>query len=180
MAKITIFGMAGTGKTSTGKGVAQLIGYKVFSGGETAKKMGITLMELEELSKHEDKYDIERDKIIAEFGRTHDNFIVEARLAWHFIPDSFKICFLCDFNKRTERIAKREKKDVEVVREETRARERSIYDRFEKYYGIKDFEDKKHFDMIIDTGTMSLQKVIETIIKELEEKKIINDIQREK
>ena len=42
------------------------------------------------------------------------------------------------------------------------------------------FEEKKHFDMIIDTGTMSLQKVIETIIKELEEKKIINDIQREK
>lgn len=177
MAKITIFGMAGTGKTSTGKEVAKRLGYEFFSGGDfmrdTAKSMGITLMELEELSKHEDKYDIERDKIIAEFGRTNDNFVVEARLAWHFIPDSFKICFLCDFNKRTERIAGREKKDVEVVREETRAREKSIYDRFEKYYGIKDFEDEKHFDMIIDTATMSLSEVIETIIKKLREKKFI-------
>jgi len=172
MAKITIFGMAGTGKTSSGKEVAKRLGYEFFSGGdfarETAKNLGVSINELDELSKTDSKYDIERDRIIAEFGRTHDNFVVEARLAWHFIPDSFKICFICDFDERTQRIASREKKDIEVVREETKHREDSIYDRFDRYYGIKDFENEKHFDLIIDTENTSFEKVVEEIIMKVQ------------
>lgn len=173
MAKITIFGMSGTGKTSSGKEVAKRLGYEFFSGGdfarETAKKLGLTINELDELSKTDSKYDIERDKVIAEFGKTHDNFVVEARLAWHFIPDSFKICFFCDFDERTQRIASREGKDVEVVREETRHRETSAYERFDKYYGLKDFENEKHFDVIINTGILSFEEVVEEIMSKIKE-----------
>src|SRR5437016_1586435 len=120
MAKITIFGMAGTGKTSTGKEIARQLGYKFFSGGdfarETALNLNVSLNELDELSRHDSKYDIERDRVITEFGKTHDKFVVEARLAWHFIPDSFRICFKCHFDERTRRIAEREGKDLEQVR----------------------------------------------------------------
>jgi len=178
MAKITIFGMAGTGKTSTGKEIARRLGYEFFSGGdfarETAAKYGITINELDERSKTDSSIDIERDKVISEFGRTHDNFIVEARLAWHFIPDSFRICFKCHFEERTKRIAGRERKDLEQVREETRQREISIYDRFDKYYGLKDFEDDKNFDLIVDTQNNNFNQVVEIIMQALKDKNIIN------
>ncbi len=178
MSKITIFGMAGTGKTSTGKEIARRLDYKFFSGGdfmrETAKNMGISLLEFEELNKADPKYDIERDRTIEEFGKTHDKFVVEARLAWKFIPDSFRICFKCHFDERTRRIAGREGKDLELVREETRSREASIYQRFEKYYGLKDFEDENNFDLIVDTEKNGFKEVVDIIMKALKDKNIIN------
>jgi cytidylate kinase len=177
MAKITVFGMAGTGKTSTCREVALRLDYEFFSGGDfaraTAQKRGVTINELDELSKTDSTIDIERDKVISEFGQTHDNFVVEARLAWHFIPDSFKICYKCDFDTRTERIANREKKDLAVVQEETREREHAIYDRFTKYYGLSDFENENNFDLILDTAALNYEQVIDTIISTLKEKKII-------
>ncbi len=177
MAKITIFGMAGTGKTSTGKGVAEKLKYEFFSGGDfardTAQRLGMTINELDELSETEEKYDIERDKTIEEFGKSNDNFVVEARLGWYFIPDSFKVCFICDFNERVKRIAMREGKDISEVDAETKHRERSIHDRFEKYYGIDDIEDPKHFDLIIDTQSNSLTEVIDLIMREISLRRII-------
>ncbi len=174
MAKITIFGMAGTGKTSAGKAVAEKLGYKFYSAGnfarETAAKFGMTIDELEQLSKTDDKYDRERDKITEEFGKNNDNFVVEARLAWHFIPDSFKIRFICDFNLRTERIALREGKDVEQVRRETRAREDAIYERFANYYNITDLENGNSFDLTINTGDKKLEEVVEEIVAKIKEK----------
>lgn len=178
MAKITIFGMAGTGKTSTGKEVARLLDYKFFSGGDfarqTAANLGVSINELDELSKTDSKYDIERDRVISEFGKTHDSFIVEARLAWHFIPDSFRICFKCDFDERTRRIASREGKDIEQVRQETRHREEAIYDRFEKYYGLKNFEDEKNFDLIVDTEKNDFNQVVGIVMQALKDKNIVN------
>lgn len=165
--------MAGTGKTSTGKEVARRLGYEFFSGGdfarETAKNLGLSINELDELSKTDKKIDIERDRIITEYGRSHDNFVVEARLAWHFIPDSFKICYKCDFDTRTKRIADREKKDVEKVRWETREREKAIYDRFARYYGITDFENEKNFDLVIDTARLNFDQVVLTIMSALKD-----------
>jgi cytidylate kinase len=177
MAKITIFGMAGTGKTSTCREIAKRLGYSFFSGGdfarETADKLGMTINELDELSKTDSSIDTKRDEVIAEFGQTHNNFIVEARLAWHFIPDSFKICYQCDFETRTKRIANREGKDLAQVQEETREREKAIYDRFTKYYGLSDFENENNFDLIVDTAALDYEGVISTIIEKLKESNII-------
>ena len=171
MAKITIFGMAGTGKTSTGREVAKRLGYEFFSGGdfarETAQNLGLSINELDELSKTDSKIDVERDRIITECGQRHDNFVVEARLAWHFIPDSFKICYQCDFETRTKRIAGREKKDLALVQKETREREKAIYDRFTRYYGLSDFENEKNFDLVIDTKRLNFEGVVETIMNTL-------------
>jgi len=177
MAKITIFGMAGTGKTSAGKELAKRLGFQFFSGGdfarETARKLEVDINELDALSETDRKYDQEIDDAVEEFGKNNDNFVVECRLAWYFIPDSFKVCFVCDFDERTKRIAIREGKDLATVREETRQREDSIHERFSKYYDIPDIEDRGHFDYTVDTGCDSLLEVVESITKEIKLRRII-------
>ncbi|MES2059727.1 MAG: cytidylate kinase family protein [Patescibacteria group bacterium] len=177
MAKITIFGMAGTGKSSTGQEIAKRLGYEYHSHGgffrETAARLGITLNELDELSKTDSSTDIECDKTIAELGKNHDGIVVEGRLAWYFIPDSFKVCLKCDFETRTKRIADREKKDLVQVQSETKERESAIYERFNRYYGITNFEDEKNFDLVIDTASLNFEQVVETIINNLKDRKII-------
>lgn len=178
MAKITIFGLAGTGKGTVCRILCERLGYKSFSGGdfarETARKMNLTLNEIDELSRYDKSVDIERDRVIEDFGKNNDNFVVEARLGWKFIPDSFKVCFECDFEERTRRVAQREKKDIVTVQAETIQRENAIYDRFLKYYGIKDINDPKHFDLIIDTTHVTPEEIADKIINSLKEGKIID------
>ncbi len=177
MAKITIFGLAGTGKGTVCRILCEKLGYKSFSGGdfarETARRMNLTLNEIDELSRYDKSIDIARDKVIEDFGKENDNFIVEARLGWKFIPDSFKVCFECDFEERTRRVAQREKKDIVTVQAETIQRENSIYDRFLKYYGIKNVNDPKNFDLVIDTTHITPEDIADKIIEGLKSKNIM-------
>lgn len=171
MAKITLFGLAGTGKTSAGKLVAEKLGYEFQSSGNmfraVAEDKGITLGELDQLSKSDSQYDLALDKKVEEYGKTHDNFLFESRLAWYFIPDSFKIYFECEFEERISRVAFREQKPLEQVRKETWERESAIGERYEKYYGIKDVANKTNFDLIIDTKAHNLEEVVGLILETL-------------
>lgn len=80
MAKITIFGLAGTGKGTVCKILCDRLGYKSFSGGdfarETARKMNLTVNEIDELSRYDETIDIARDKVIEDFGQENQNFVV--------------------------------------------------------------------------------------------------------
>lgn len=166
MAKITIFGLAGTGTTSAGKALAEKLGYLFVSSGnifrEMARENGMTLKELEEISKTDPRHDNKLDRRMKEFGEANDNFIVESRLAWHFIPDSVKIKLFCDFDTRIRRIASRDGISFEEAREHTQHREDAIFERYEKYYGMTDFGDK-NFDMVIDTTNTPIDGVVEKI-----------------
>lgn len=177
MAKITIFGLAGTGKTSTGKLLAEKLKYEFQSTGNmfraVARDLGLSLQELEMLSKKDDKYDKELDNKVVEFGKTHDNFIFESRLAWYFIPDSFKIHLICDYNERIKRVANREGKDFELVKDETENREQAIFERYNNYYGIVNVSDSKNFDLEIDTTFNNLEEVLEIIMTDIKNRKII-------
>jgi cytidylate kinase len=177
MAKITIFGLAGTGKSTTGKILKEKLGYEYISTGSIFRTMaeneGMSLNDFEQLSDTTDKYDKELDNKTKEYGENNDNFIFDSRLAWHFIPDSFKIKLDCDFDTRTVRIAEREIKDLDKVRDETIHREDLITKRYKNYYGIEDFSNDKNFDLVVDTKVNNAQKVVEIIMKELELRKII-------
>jgi len=174
MAKITIFGLAGTGTTSAGKMLAEKLGYQFVSSGnmfrDMANENGMTLNEFEEATNKDSKYDDALDQKIKEFGEKNDNFIVESRLAWHFIPDSLKIKLVCGFNERIRRVAEREKISFEEAKEHNEFRDKKIAERYEKYYGIKDFNDGK-FDLVIDTTKTSIQDVTLKIEEYLRGKK---------
>lgn len=168
--KITIFGLAGTGKTTSGKMVAEALGYEYMSTGQIfrdfASELGLTLSEFETLANTTDEYDKKTDARSSEYGQTHNNFVFESRLAWHFIPDSFKVALACEFDTRIGRIASREKKDIDQAKEETKHREDLIHKRYEKYYGITDLENPKNFDLVVDTKTNNAVRVAEIIVEE--------------
>ncbi len=164
--KITIFGLAGTGTSSTGKELAVVLGYPFASGGDmgrlTASELGITLNELEELSKKDKKYDLLRDEHLKQFGQTHSNCVIEARLGWFNVPDSFKVKLICPDEVRLVRIMKRENKSLDQVKEETVSREQAIRERFKNYYNLDfDYETRDEvFDLVIDTSQHPIEEVI--------------------
>ena len=176
MAKITIFGLAGTGKSSTAKGLSTILNFEYRSSGnmfrEMAAEMGLTLNAFEDICLKNPEYDKKLDERVGEYGKAHDNFIFESRLAWYFIPDSFKVMLVCDEDERIKRVAQRENKPFEQVQKETLDRENSIYARFKEYYGIDNINDKNHYDFIVDTGPNNLEQVIELIDVELRKRGI--------
>jgi cytidylate kinase len=182
MAKITLFGLAGTGKSSTAKGVADILKYDFKSSGnmfrEMASELGMTLNEFERLCIENPEYDKKLDARVGEYGSTHDNFIFESRLAWHFIPDSFKIILVCEETDRLQRVADREHKTFEQVKDETLERESLIYKRYQEYYGIENINDLTNYDFIVDTKKNTLQEVIKIILDELANRKLISAIQQ--
>lgn len=162
--KVTIFGLAGTGKSSVAEAVAAQLGWEFMSNGnlfrELAKEHGMQLNTFEKLAEKDESIDRKVDAKTKVYGKTHDNFVFEARLAWHFIPDSFKLKLYCEDAERFRRIAGRDRITLEEAARQTEEREQSIRKRYKEIYGIEDFSDDTNFDRVIDTTPIDLAAVI--------------------
>lgn len=76
---------------------------------EYAKEAGMSLYEFENtIAKKDENFDKKLDAKTAEYGEENNNFIFESRLAWNFIPESFKIYIDCNTQERYRRIHQRE------------------------------------------------------------------------
>lgn len=169
--KITIGGMPGSGKSIVGKYVAEKLGYKFYSIGgirrELAMKRGLTINDYNALDEDTDS---EVDEFQKKLAQGDENFVVEGRLGYHFIPNSLKLYFDCDLKVAADRIfkASRPSEDKGSSPEEThnKLNERIASDRerYKKHYGL-DCYDKSQFDYVIDTTNMDLEEVERNVLK---------------
>lgn len=172
--KVTIGGMPGSGKSMVGRALAQALGYKFYSMGdirrELAKKRGLTISEYNSLDEDTDTSvdDFQRD-----LGKRGDDFIIEGRLSFHFVPDSLKLYFDCDLMTSAKRIFNTSRttedkgKSVEDTYSNLKARIDNDRKRYKKYYNI-DAYDKSRFDFVIDTTNLTLgdvEKKVFSLIK---------------
>lgn len=174
---ITISGVPGSGKTTVGKGVAERLGFRFYSIGDLRGKMamerGMTIDELNELGMKEDWTDREADEYQKELARKEDDFVIESRLGFHFIPGSVKVFLKVDLRTAAERIFKNQRPDegrrssVGEVLESLKKRIENDMGRYRKYYGIQDFMETSHYDIVIDTTNMGIAEVVERVLKEI-------------
>jgi cytidylate kinase len=177
---VTISGDPGSGKSTVAKAVAKEFNLKHFSAGdfmrEMAESRGISLMELTKLADSDVFIDREIDERTKHLAQK-DNFVIDSRLAFHFIPKAVKIFLKVD----PKIAAKRIWKDFAAMKRHTEKqfesendvldsilkRQKSEVERYRKYYGIDNFLDAKHYDIVIDTTNLtqeaSIQKVLEFV-----------------
>jgi cytidylate kinase len=172
--KITIFGYPGTGKSTVGKLLASKLGFELKSSGnmfrDMAVRLGITLEELDVRSQHDSQYDLKLDQMVSEYGKTHDDFIFESRLAWHFIPDSIKLALLCEENEAARRVAEREGISQQKAKENNDLRLATYAARYPVLYpGLHYPPTAKDFDLSIDATAILPDKIVEKIIAFLRE-----------
>ncbi len=167
MAKITIFGLAGTGTSTTGKALALRLRCDFLSSGnicrEDARERGISIYERGVLAKSDPSIDKLVDKKIEEFGKEHPNCVVESWLAWNFIPDSIKVKLTCNLDTRIERVSRRDSMPLTEAKENTLMREKDNAERYLQYYGIMDFSADEHFDLILDTTSTPVVEIVAAI-----------------
>lgn len=92
---ITITGTLGSGKSSTADLVAKELGFQRFSAGDFFRKIGINLgISINEVNKRAET-DMEIDKMtdaeVQKVGEEMSKVVIDSRLAFHWIPGSFKV-----------------------------------------------------------------------------------------
>jgi cytidylate kinase len=171
---ISISGRPGSGKSAVGKRLATRLGLDHVSAGdfmrEMAEERGVSILELSRSAEHDIGIDREIDARTSRLGETRDGFVMDARLAWHFLPSSLRV-FL---DVRPEIAAQRifgagrseesENVDIDATRSAIERRTTSERLRYQQYYGI-DYLDPSQFDLIVDTSDLGIDEVVDVIVE---------------
>ncbi|WP_456478470.1 (d)CMP kinase [Geoglobus ahangari] len=169
--RITISGPPGSGTTTVARKLAEKLGFPMISAGEVFRRLAREHgMSLEEFSRYaENNPDIDNlvDQRQKEEAMKHENAVVEGRLSGWMVPAELKVWIYADEEVRYQRIARREKKPLEVVKEETKLREEIEKRRYLKIYGI-DIEDKRLYHLMINSGRFNAEQIVEIILRAVE------------
>lgn len=176
---ITISGFPGSGKSSTGDLLAKKLKFKRFSSGDFMRKIAlrkkITLNELSIQAEKDLSIDMSIDDEVKKAGKKN-KLIIDSRLAFHWIPNSFKVYLTLPPQIAKDRIFENLKTNELRKKSEGNSKPEDIYKkiihrlesekkRYMKMYKV-DHTHKKNFDLVIDTSKHNLNEVVSIIVSE--------------
>lgn len=174
---ITISGAPGSGKSTISKELAKKLGWPHYCVGDLRRKIAktkdMTLTEYNKLGETDPATDLKFDAYQKKLGQTQDNFIIEGRTSWFFIPHSIKLYLDIQEKEGANRVFKELRKqnlrneDIDLksmaaVLASHRRRKKSDIKRYKKYYNIDVF-DEKNYDYVLDTTNLNINQVLERI-----------------
>ena len=140
---------------------------------EMADEQGVSILELSRSAEEHDAIDREIDARTARLGEKADDFVLDARLGWHFIPHSVKVFLDVAPEVAASRIygagrgGEPENVDLEATLGAMKTRAASEEGRFRAYYGV-DYLDADNYDLVIDTSELTVDEVVSRILEGLE------------
>lgn len=177
--KITITGDLGSGKSAVSKILCDRTGFHYVSTGriqrQLAQELGIDTLEMNRKADTDPSIDERIDGIFAELGKDQKSYVVDSRMAWFFLPDSFKVYLKADIQVAVDRILSDPDRNSEQYqnREEAikkiSARKQSENERFLSKYGA-DGTNLNNFNLVVDTTERAPEEVAALIIKGMEMK----------
>jgi cytidylate kinase len=171
--------MAGTGKSTLAKRLAEKYHLKWYSGGDALKalasdegydpskpgwwesSMGLKFLKQRE---NDPKFDKAVDRKLLEYAKQGNVVLDSWTMPW-LLKTGFKIWLLASVEKRAQRVAERDritlKKALQVLKEKEE-RTKAIY---KKLYGFTLGEDFKPFDLVLDTDSLSADEVFQVLCR---------------
>lgn len=168
---ITIGGLLGSGKSSTAKAVASALGFRHFSSGDLfrqiAAERGESIEAMNISAEVQRDIDLKVDGLLQEMYRTEEKLVIDLRMAWHWMPGSFRVFLLLDPETAAQRIYNdlqqggrtgEEARSVEEVRNSIDRKFASEQKRYAGLYGLNP-TDPLNFDIVINTKHNNLETV---------------------
>ena len=173
---IAITGNIASGKSKVVRKIASKLGMNTYFASNEFRKLArennMDLATFDAYVENNPEIDREIDTKMAAYINSHDNLVVDSRLAWHFAKDAFKVCITVDLDVAASRLAKdatnRNIEDkyesiecakIAIVKRQCYERERYINE-----YGI-DIVDYSNYDLVIDSTNMSAEEIANMIIE---------------
>ena len=179
---ICVGGMAGTGKSTLAKKIAEKYGLKYFSGGAAlmalAVEEGYRPIERGWWESEEGMRFLEKRGRDPRFDQAVDNKLLQIAQQGNVVLDSwtmpwllkkgFKIWLEASAEKRAERIAERDKISFKEALEALKRKERQTKIIYKKMYGFSLGDDYAPFNFILDTDILNEEEVFQILCMVLE------------
>ncbi len=169
--KISLTGDLGSGKSSVGKMLTDRYNLVKVSIGslqrEMAESMNMNTYEFNKYMSTHPEFDQILDNKLCEYENKEGNFLFDSRMAWHFVPSSFKVYMKVDVKIAGERVFYAQREDekydsVEDAIDKLTKRRQCEKDRFYETYKV-DITNLSNYDIVVDTKDKSKQQVFEEI-----------------
>jgi cytidylate kinase len=160
---ITVAGSPGSGKSSTAKAVAAALGFRHFSSGDRFRQLaaarGESIEAMNISAEVQREIDLEVDNLLKEMYRAERRVVIDSRMAWRWMPHSFKVFLVLDPDTAAERIfdhlrlegrISEAAQSVAEVRASIERRSASERKRYAALYAV-DVTDPLNFDVVINT-----------------------------
>jgi CMP/dCMP kinase len=169
--RITITGDPGSGKSTFARAVSELLGYRLITMGNIFRKLaadrGVTVTQLNQMAEVQKELDAQLDDYLIGLNDTDEPLVLDSRVAWHFVKDTFKVRLTVDPDVAVKRIFSdntgelREKfSSLEEAMEEVEKRKQSEIKRYQALYGINIGKDD-NFDLVINTSHKSREETLQ-------------------
>lgn len=178
MKHISITGDLGSGKSSVAKILCQQLQFEYFSTGSLQRKLaaekGMNTLDMNKFSESTKEVDDYIDNFLRniEADKNADiTYILDSRLAWHFVPGSFKVFIKVAPQVAAERVLADKLRsnepgsdNLQATIDNLQARMQSECKRFKDYYNI-DYRKEENFDLVIDSSHLTAQEVADAIVQ---------------
>ncbi len=174
---ITIAGGPGSGKSSTAKAITAALGFQHFSSGDLfraiGKEMGFDVLNANLTAEENSEIDHAVDGRLREIGATEDKLVVDSRMAWHWMPQSYKVFLKLDLLDAARRIlagiddarlaSEHVHRDPKEYAALLQKRLDSEQRRYKNLYQVDPFV-MGHYDLVIDSARYDLEQVVEQVL----------------
>lgn len=166
---ISISGDLGSGKSLLANSLVERWEADRYSTGmvqrRLADRMGITTLELNKRAETDKAIDEQIDSVFKNLAKTPKNLVVDSRMAFHFLPMSFRIKLevhpqvaASRIQGDTSRIGEGTYQTLADIEAAILARKSSERERFKLYYNA-DIEEHAGYDLVINTTDCNPQAV---------------------
>lgn len=175
---ITITGDHASGQGTLSNNLQKKLNYEIYRNGQYVRKLaaekGMSIVEFQTyLNEHPD-LDREVERSAADYASTRDNLIIDAKLGWYAIPESFKIYLKVDIEVAVKRAFEdASRKDTEPFASIEEARNKILYrhreetNRWNEEYGVNR-DDMSNYDFVLDTTNLTPEEVCNTVLEAYE------------
>lgn len=174
---ISLAGHVGSGKSTVARIIAERTGREVFSTGRVfrgmAERLDMSVLELNEYARTHPEVDAEVDDHLRALAATPRHLVIDSRMAWFFVPQSFKVFLVVDAEVGGQRVHGAGRSDETygssaAARAEGKAREQVEAARYRDIYGVVR-DDWRHYDLVVDTTHAPAEMVADIVLAALAE-----------
>ncbi len=177
---ITISGTPCSGKSTVNNLLAEKLGYETYSLGSKVKQLALeqgleaelfyrqNTLEMEGRTQSLDEY---LDAYQGQLGEQKEKFILDSRLGFYFVPQSFRVFLYCQVDeaaRRSQQARKNERlyESVERAKQTIAERVEDEQRNYTKKYGIPNFHLSFHYDVVLDATVQKPETIAGQILEQ--------------
>lgn len=178
--KISITGDLGSGKSTVCRYIKERYGIGVYSTGaiqrSLAAKYNMSTYDFNKYMETHPEIDAEIDATLTQIGERDEDMILDSRMAWHFVPGSFKVYLAVETGTAARRIMDDRRGAVETYESlddaEVKLLKRKTSEnlRYKSKYGV-DCSDLSNYDLVVDTTDITPHEAAEIIMENYRQRK---------